>query len=219
MNQFPLYFITLSLPTGNDEYLENYIKFYRRHSTQIALESGSREDHKHLHALTRLKSRDKTQVAESIDLPDEFIRHGLMICDASGDLEKKYSGYMQKEYRKLSTGYPYSYCTTYSNSQLDDHWAYYGALESVKKKRKDPKDSFDGTRLAQKIYETYNFKGYDQALFCVYEYARENEIDVKRPDVIANMMCQIRSMEKLKKLPEKKILAKNNQTTITDYII
>lgn len=204
----PLSFLTISL--SQEEYyrkpLKIFLKKYEDSIQFLVKEFGDKERHLHFHALVELPAgiiKNKSKLAKELNISEIYGLKIVKVLDSK--MELWYAGYLQKEIKKalpIDIFKERVFKCIYGSGYLAKAYQYY--LDNLKKNKPSAKDSFDGTLLAQKIRAEYNYKGYDQALYCVFQYSLEYKVDIRRPDTIAQMMQQMDRMEKLKKLPVKK---------------
>lgn len=208
-----LCFITLSFRDSNERYthrvVKRFCKNYLKEIRMLCKEFGDKQRHLHFHSIVELPhgiAKNRSRLSEELRCTDQA--YGLKIVrDLTTKQELYYVGYMQKE---IKNALPVDiikdriFHNLYGPGYMKKAWDLYSS-SPAKHKNWAAKLSYDGTELAFTLCSTYTFKGYDQALYCVFDYARANKIDVKRPESIAHMMLHILRMEKLKNIPVKKV--------------
>lgn len=215
-----LSFITFSFRDSKDGYtkrvIKQFVKHYNKTIRMLCKEYGDKERHLHFHSIVEVPGgiiKNKSRLLSLLGCEDQ--PHGIKIVNLKDvKQEMYYAGYLQKEIKKalpIDIKKDRLYHCVYGDRYLEKAWNLYQEDRS-RHKNWSVKHSYDGTELAFTLCSTYEFKGYDQALYCVYQYAREHSIDVKRPESIAHMMLQIKRMDKLRSIPQKRNL-------IRDYTI
>lgn len=203
-----LTFVTLSFEHESSySCLKKINKLYKDGIRMLVKEYGKKDTHLHYHLIIELPMSLASHTSQFCKKISCQSPHGVKIKrNLSSKEEMYYVGYLQKEIKQalpIDIFDKRVYTCDYGKKYLEKAWLYYKS--NPLRHKTDIKDSFDGTMLARKIYSEYNFKGYESALNSVYLYSMEHNVDIRRPDTIANMMCQIKRMEKQKNMPTKKI--------------